>query len=55
MKIKQIIANGILGIAQRTAKISCNSASVFGFYQPKEPENLALRVARIKAQTKTTK
>ncbi|MDR0918034.1 MAG: cyclic lactone autoinducer peptide [Oscillospiraceae bacterium] len=40
MKVKQIIADCILKIAEKSAKVACGSVSVLGFNQPKEPENL---------------
>jgi cyclic lactone autoinducer peptide len=49
VKIKQIIAGGVLKIAEKAAKVSCNSASILGFHQPKEPENLALKLDEMKA------
>ena len=40
MKFKAVIAKAIAKIALKSAKVACGSASCYGVYQPKEPENL---------------
>lgn len=38
MKLKEKAAETVLSIAVHMAKRACGSASMFGFYQPKEPK-----------------
>jgi cyclic lactone autoinducer peptide len=37
---KRSILKMVAKIGERSASIGCNSASVFGFHQPKEPVNI---------------
>lgn len=45
--MKRLIANNVLKLSVISAKVSCNSASMLGFCQPKEPVALAAKVAKI--------
>lgn len=36
-KIKVSVLKTVARIGEKAAKIGCNSASLFGFHQPKEP------------------
>lgn len=39
-KIKVSVLKAVARLGEKTAKIGCNSASLFGFHQPKEPEHI---------------
>lgn len=36
-KIKVSVLKTVARLGEKTTKIGCNSASLFGFHQPKEP------------------
>lgn len=36
-KVKTHVLKAIARLGEKSAKIGCNSASLFGFHQPKEP------------------
>ena len=42
MKImmKESVLKAIASVGKKSAEIGCNSASIFGFHQPKEPTKL---------------
>lgn len=37
---KESVLKAVAAISKKSAEIGCNSASIFGFHQPKEPANL---------------
>lgn len=38
---KASVLKAVAAIGKKSAEIGCNSASIFGFHQPKEPSNLS--------------
>lgn len=36
---KEVVLKVVAVIGRKSAEIGCNSASIFGYYQPKEPVN----------------
>ena len=38
---KKSVMKVVAAIGKKSAEIGCNSASIFGFHQPKEPYNLS--------------
>lgn len=40
MMSKKAVLNVIAAVGRKSAKIGCNSASLFGYHQPKEPNNI---------------
>ena len=37
---KKSVMKVVAAIGKKSAEIGCNSASIFGYHQPKEPANL---------------
>jgi len=37
---KKSVLKAVAAIGKKSAEIGCNSASIFGYHQPKEPANL---------------
>lgn len=37
---KKSLLKAVAAIGKKSAEIGCNSASIFGYHQPKEPANL---------------
>lgn len=37
---KEAVLKAVAAIGKKSAEIGCNSASIFGYHQPKEPERL---------------
>lgn len=37
---KEAVLKVVAAIGKKSAEIGCNSASIFGYHQPKEPANL---------------
>lgn len=37
---KKSVLKAVATIGKKSAEIGCNSASIFGYHQPKEPANL---------------
>ena len=37
---KKSVLRALAAIGKKSAEIGCNSASIFGYHQPKEPANL---------------
>ncbi len=36
----------VAAIGKKSAEIGCNSASIFGFHQPKEPDNIKKEIKK---------
>ena len=50
MKIKEIIAEKVIKIAEKAAEISCGSTSMVTLYQAEEPKNLEAMLKAMKAE-----